>query len=60
MRERERERETREPLLDSDEEYTFVQAAEANRDLTAADLTCDEALNTKGVSARTVEHLLNK
>jgi hypothetical protein len=47
-----REREAREPLLNSDEEYTFVQAAEANRDLTVVDLTRDEALNT--LSTRTI------
>jgi IS30 family transposase len=33
------EKSVREPLLDSDEEYAFIKASEANRDLTAADLT---------------------
>jgi hypothetical protein len=50
----------RELLLDSYEEYSFVQATEANRDLAAADLTLNEAFNTERVSASTVEHLLNK
>ncbi len=34
-------------LLDSDEEYTFVQVAEANRDLTDAEFMCDEYLMIK-------------
>jgi transposase len=55
-----KERETREPLLDSDEEYKFVEAAEANRDLTAVDLARDEALNTNGVCVSTVKNILNK
>jgi hypothetical protein len=50
----------REPLLDSEEEYIFVQAVEANSDLTVADLTRDEAFNTKRVSVNTIESLLNK
>jgi hypothetical protein len=50
----------RELLLDSYEEYTFVQPAEANRDLAAIDITLNEAFNKERVSASTVERLLNK
>jgi hypothetical protein len=46
--------------LDSDEEYSFIEAAEANRDLTAADLQRDAEINKKGVCASTVERILNK
>jgi hypothetical protein len=50
----------REPLLDSDEDYEFIKAAEVNRDLTAADLTRNSEINKKGVSVDTVERILNK
>ena len=49
----------RETILDSDEEYAFVEASEENRDLTAAELARDNDLNPKGVSASTVERILN-
>ncbi len=39
------EKSVREPLLDSDEEYDFIKAAEVNRDLTAADLTRNSEIN---------------
>jgi hypothetical protein len=50
----------REPLLDSDEEYDFINASEANRDLTAADLTRNSEINKKGVNVDTVERIFNK
>ncbi len=50
----------REPLLDSDEEYDFINASEANRDLTAAHLTRNSEINKKGVSLSTVERMFNK
>jgi transposase len=48
------------PLLDSDEEYAFINASEANRDLTPADLTRNSEINKKGVSVDTVERIFNK
>ncbi len=50
----------REPLLDSDEEYALIKASEANRDLTAADLTRNSEINKKGVNLSTVERIFNK
>jgi len=54
------EKSAREPLLDSDEEYDFIKAAEINRDLTAADLTRNSEINKKRVSLSTVERIFNK
>ncbi len=48
----------RELLLDSDEEFIFVEAAQINSDLTAADLTKNLETNKKQFSIDTV--LLNK
>jgi hypothetical protein len=54
------ERSAREPLLDSDEEYAFIKAAEVNRDLTAADLMRNSEINKKGVSLSTVERIFKQ
>jgi hypothetical protein len=54
------EKPIREPLLDSDEEYDFIKAAEVNRNLTAADLTRNSEINKKGVSLSTMERIFNK
>ena len=48
------EKQNREPLLNSDEEYSFVEAAENDRNLTATELSRDNDLNKKGVSSSTV------
>jgi transposase len=54
------EKSVREPLLDSDEEYDFIKAAEVNRDLNAADLTRNSEINKKGVSLSTVKRIFDK
>ena len=51
---------SREPVLDEDERVAIIEAATENRDLTAAEIARDEQLNAKGVSASTVERLLNE
>jgi hypothetical protein len=53
------EKSAREPLLGSDKEYAFINASEANRDLTAADLTRNSEIKKKGVSVDTVERIFN-
>jgi hypothetical protein len=37
----------REPFLDSDEEFSFIDASEANCDLTKADLTRNSEINKR-------------
>jgi hypothetical protein len=54
------EKSVRESLLDSDEEYAFINVSVANRDLTAADLTRNSQINKKRVSVDTVERIFNK
>jgi hypothetical protein len=54
------EKSVREPLLDSDEEYDFINASEANRDLTAADLTRNSEINKKGANLSTIKRIFNK
>jgi hypothetical protein len=53
------EKAPREPILDSDEISAIIEAAEDDRDLTAAEISRDEQLNSKGVSVSTIERVLN-
>ena len=54
------EKEAREPILDEDDRTaTIIEAANEDRDLTAAEIARDEQPNAKGVSASTIERLLN-
>ncbi len=53
------EKVAREPILDEDDRVAIIEAAVENRDLTAAEISRDEQLNAKGVSASTIERLLN-
>ena len=45
----------RELILDSDDEDAIIEAVEAERNLTTAEIACDTGLNEQGVSATTIE-----
>ena len=49
-----------ETLLDTDDELAIIEAVEEDRDLTAAEIARNSELNAKGVSASTIERLLNE
>ncbi len=53
------DKEEREPILDEDNRTAIIEAANDNRNLTAAEIARNEQLNAKGVSASTIERLLN-
>jgi hypothetical protein len=54
------EKSVREPLLDLDKEYAFINASEVNSDLTAADLTRNSEISKKRVSLSTVKRVFKK
>jgi hypothetical protein len=49
------DKEEREPILDEDDRTAIIEAANDNRDFTAAQIPRDEQLNAKRVSASTIE-----
>jgi hypothetical protein len=53
------DKQPREGLIDSDDELAVIEAVEEDRDLTTAEIARDTGLNAKGVSASTIERLLN-